>query len=383
MKNLSTLILFASAYLNLNAAVLTVSNTPTTVAQYSTIAAAMTAANPGDTIYVNPSGVSYGVVTITKSLVFIGSGAWPEGQAGARSTVNYFVLNNGTAALPNTLDGTVIKGFSIIGSGGFQIWAQGSASTLNNIIIEFNYFGTSGSYGIRLDYGHWTNVHSASNWIIRNNIGNVNVYDGQNNQVAMNNWLISNNVTRSGSMMGRHAASSGNLFANNIIYQQSSNDNPLRLIERFTLNNNIIYGGQNFGTGDIKNCVVSHNLFYGNYTQAGVIASSSSGTNNLYGTTNDPMFVQVGQIANLWNYNPTAPFTDFNLQTGSPAIGSGTNNSNMGIYSGSFPWMDNPAGQPRTYYPGARIPEIYEFTIPGVSIPNSTMQIQIKARNAN
>ncbi|HSY77149.1 MAG TPA: hypothetical protein VK890_09855, partial [Bacteroidia bacterium] len=48
----------------LSAHVITVSNNAVNVGQYTTVAAALTAANPGDTIYIMGSPTDYGTITI-------------------------------------------------------------------------------------------------------------------------------------------------------------------------------------------------------------------------------------------------------------------------------------------------------------------------------
>lgn len=347
-------------------AVLTVSNVPNSIAQYTTIAAAITAASAGDTIYVNPSNVGYGSVTVNKSLVLIGAGAWSEGQFGLRSTVSSFSLSNVAA------NGTVIKGFDITTPNCIS-----TTVAIQNITIESN----------RLQNIVFNNT--ANNIVIRNNLFHTNYPGTISGSSTCTNFLITNNIFRVTTTTGNiltlsSTANNGNLFANNIVHSSSTTVNPLRGAAYFTLVDNIIYGGAStLATDAIQNCNISHNLFFGNYTQGGVFHASSNGANNLFGNSFNPVFTEIGAIANMWAYAPTAPFTNFALPAGSPAIASGSNGANMGIYAGSFPWMDNPAGDSRRYYPGSRIPEVYEMVSPGVAAPNSTMQVQIKARNAN
>lgn len=349
-----------------NATVHTVSNVPNSIANFSTIAAAMTAASAGDTIYVQPSNVIYPTVTVTKSLVFIGAGAWPEGQTGQRSTIPSFSLTNVAAS------GTVIKGFELTSTTSIQ-----TTVVLSNLTFEYN----------RLISIAFSNA--INNVIIRNNMFHTNSTGVISGTSICTNVLVSNNIFRTTSTTGNiltlsNTSNNGNLFANNIVRHEAATVNPLRGARNFTIIDNIIYGGAStLATDAIQDCNISHNLFFGNYAQAGVFAVSSNGANNLFGTSFSDVFTEISAINNLWAYTPTAPFTNFNLPVGSPAIGSGTGGTNMGIYVGPSPWMDNPAGDARRYYPGVRIPEVYEFVSPGVAAPNSTMQIQIKARNAN
>lgn len=369
MKNLSAFILFASAYLNLNAAVLTVSNINNSIAQYTTVAAAITAANNGDTIYIHASGTSYGSVSVSKQLVFIGSGAWPEGQNGQRSTLSSFSLGSVAAS------GTVIKGFNIVGS----LAITTSTNNLDNVIVEQNRI--QGSINLNVSWG------GLSNWIIRNNLFvGGSIYSNHNNPTftSISNFVVANNIFH-GSGINHFAvnpSSSNNIFTNNIIYHPgSTSDNFLRLIKNTLITNNIIVGGANGPFNGIEDCTVSHNLFFGNYTSA-AIANSSTQANNIFGTTQSPQFIEVSESNTMAYYLPNSPFTDFHLQSTSPAVGAGTNGIDLGIYTGPFPWMDHPIGGARRYYPGPRMPEIYEVITNGVAAPNSTIQINIKARNA-
>src|ERR1043165_9792126 len=71
--------LFLSATFFAQATIRTVSNTPSTLAQFNTIQAAVNASNSGDTIYVNGSPNQYATFTLTnKQLVIIGPGWSPN-----------------------------------------------------------------------------------------------------------------------------------------------------------------------------------------------------------------------------------------------------------------------------------------------------------------
>jgi hypothetical protein len=56
----------------MHAAVFTVSNDPNAPAQYSSINTALGVANPGDTVMVYGSGISYGTVNVNRTVVLIG-----------------------------------------------------------------------------------------------------------------------------------------------------------------------------------------------------------------------------------------------------------------------------------------------------------------------
>src|SRR5688572_4938910 len=70
-------LLFASI---VQGAVLTVSNSVSNPGQYSSLPAAITAAQPFDTIYVHGTPASYGSINITQPLVIVGTGHHPSKQ---------------------------------------------------------------------------------------------------------------------------------------------------------------------------------------------------------------------------------------------------------------------------------------------------------------
>ena len=162
-------------------------------------------------------------------------------------------------------------------------------------------------------------------------------------------------------------------------------------MQGFSILDNIIYGGGSTNSTtsqQIQWCNISHNLFFGDYSEEGIIGNLSSGTNNIYGFANSPNFVDDTNFPtpmNDYNYtnNPQGPLPNLNLQETSPAVGSGFEGFDMGIYAGEFPWRDNPAGGARTYFPGVAMPEIYDMQVEGLTTPEGSFEIQIKARSAN
>ena len=104
--------LFLLVTLSANATIRTVSNSPsTTIAQFSTIQAAINASSSGDTVYVNGSPNNYASFTITnKKLLIIGPGWSPDKNSS-------FVAN--------------VPGCTITGSGSNNTELQGLVFTSN------------------------------------------------------------------------------------------------------------------------------------------------------------------------------------------------------------------------------------------------------------
>lgn len=96
-KFLSTLVL-SSAMLMAKANVLTVSNDNVNPGQYTSISAAMAAANAGDTLLIQGTPYNYGTITVTKGLVFIGAGHNPiDRQNTNPTTLDDIELQDGSA----------------------------------------------------------------------------------------------------------------------------------------------------------------------------------------------------------------------------------------------------------------------------------------------
>jgi len=106
---------------------------------YTTLSGAYASANPGDTIHIEPSGVSYGNLTIAKRVIILGNGYFlgtaeangnPNLQANtAPSLVDAITINNGA-------DGTIIKGLTFNGT--LSIAGTSAASRVSNFIISRN-----------------------------------------------------------------------------------------------------------------------------------------------------------------------------------------------------------------------------------------------------
>ena len=74
-KTIVTLVALCAA-MAVHATVLRVSNVSGSTAPYSTVQAALDAAQEGDTIMLDASGTDYGKITITKRIALIGPGFW-------------------------------------------------------------------------------------------------------------------------------------------------------------------------------------------------------------------------------------------------------------------------------------------------------------------
>src|ERR1700704_5792352 len=98
MKKFLSLIVILFFAFYANAIIRTVSNSPSTLAQFNTIQAAITASNSGDTVYVHGSPNAYAAFTITnKQLVIMGPGWSPNKNLPFTANVPGFTITGTTS----------------------------------------------------------------------------------------------------------------------------------------------------------------------------------------------------------------------------------------------------------------------------------------------
>ncbi len=318
-------------------------------ANYTSLQTAIDSASTGDTLYVSGSPLNYGTVYVNKQLVFIGAGYREIGAERYASKVTTFTLIDAKDALNNvisTSSGSVFTGF--LGN------ISSTTLGISNISIirnkgTFSYCGATNS--------------PAVNWIFINNIiTNINYYSYH---TYCNNFQILNNII-TGICYLQYSTAKNNLFLNSTAYITGS---------YITENNNIHHGAN---THTLNNSTIKNNLSYAS-------GSTTVNTSFDYATTNfdtnnvvnqDPKFVNVAV-----SISPSFDYAyDYHLQSSSPAIGAGTNGTDIGIYGGDYPF---PSGGPvplqTSALPG--IPQITDLQISNFVIPiDSALHIHIKAR---
>jgi len=158
-------------------AILIVDNNNGAPAPYSTITAAIAAANDGDTIYVQPSATTYGNFTINKRLIIIGGGAYPLKQ-------NTTTTKTGGILLEKASSGTIIMGFFIDGNTPYY-GIKANIDSLSNILI-------ANCYIIRgIQTGKGVNAWIIEGCVFANNGFAIDIISGSN-------LLIQNNIMSSG-----------------------------------------------------------------------------------------------------------------------------------------------------------------------------------------
>jgi hypothetical protein len=280
-----------------------VNNTPGVTADFTTAQAAHNAASAGDTIHLEPSANSYGNLSSSKRLTWLGTGVflnlYPDFQyssvTGRISSCEFYAGSEGSVFSAYT--DNCYLGASNINITRAYINGQLSIAGTSNNVISQSYITSALSI-----------TGSGSNNVITNCI--VSYISAS---TTLTSTIITNNVL---------SYNSPTTFDfNNAIFQ-----------------NNIIKGG--VPTYRFSNSNVSYNMSAGSNLPAG--------NNNLTGVN----------MATVFENNSGTADKDFLLRAGSPAIGAGFGGIDLGVYGGSTPFK--PALQPA-------IPAITNLSTPSSS----------------
>lgn len=315
-----------------------------TTALQDAIAAAATVA-PFDIIYVVPSTLAYGTITIDRGITIFGVGIRPNKDLSSKSLVGPVNLNSSDvrlSGLRGPTNGGVFIGFGL------------SNDTYSNITIENSYFRE-----IR-------QTNSAT--------------------LLLNNVLIRNNVIFNDGWQGIEFFATSNVtITNNVIYCERTSGS---LTGKTLMVFNNLFVGDGTSTSraiqECDNCVFDHNIFYGAYPALTSVSTSNVWDDNLsFGSSND-LFTDDGTYSNTSNspniesqdpsfVSMSANFTwtdarDFTLQAGSPALN--INGTDIGPSGGTTPFD----------FEGNLLPLIQTVTIPAIIPVGTDLPVNIKAK---
>ncbi len=286
--------------------VITVDNTPGTQADYDNLQTAISQAANGDIIYVHPSETNYGNINVDKPLTLIGYGHSDPLKKSMVTDIN----------LENLASNTKISGLLIDD----DILVK-TTNTLENVTIE-NCLVES---VVDIDDGGINNLIMRGNVIFQlgSTVSSSNTYT---------NALITNNIILNRFIVKNHQSTT---FKNNIFLNPTVQPIINQEDESGTLvvQNTIFYYNDSFNTDNPNNDGVSYSNCL-TFNLGGVPVTALVGQNNLNNV--DPLFVATNDDT---NFDPA--IDDYNLQTGSLAIGAGVNNENLGIFDGSGFVFDN------------------------------------------
>lgn len=337
-----------------SATVWTVSNDANRPAQFTTVQAAHDAASPGDTLLVTGSATNYAGVSMVKPLVIYGESIdgvdFPKTYI---SSIYFYRLNSSLSSSGSRVYGVHLGYVSFDGS--FNGASTGQR-TLNDIIIE----------RCRVNGGGISNYDGLSDVTFRNCLfQNGTLSMGYPQPIAISNLIFTNNVMDNFSFTTAYFNNqdyNGNVVFRNNLFINRTTGVFAGNMEEIVLENNIFYRCEPTG---LVNSTFNNNLSY--LCNANDLPYGTNvGSGNLVNVDPDlANYPALGGVAHSWGY-------DYSLQAGSPAIGTGTNGSDIGINSGNSPVAN--------LYKYAKIPAVTSLDIPVSSVPvGGTLQINIQA----
>ncbi|MBL0145566.1 MAG: hypothetical protein IPP48_07205 [Chitinophagaceae bacterium] len=359
MKQFFSFILMLMA-LAVQATVHTVSNSPTTLAQFNNIQTAVNAAANGDTIYIHGSPNAYFAFTQTnKQLVFIGPGWTPDKN------------------LPFTVS---IPGFTITGAGCANSEYQGlvftstisiNSSKPDNLRFIRNHFS---SLSMQITQGGIT----YSGYLFEGNLFDNSSVDASSsstyqNFLFQNNSFFENGTARDGNLSGFNNCINV-LFDHNLWYGPGSGTRNVTnaSVNRFMTFSNNIFVRRSFNTGRVLNSTFNNNITF------------NSGINNPW--ANDGNVNGVGNVENqdpqmanqtAVNAGTASSISDFSIAAG-PANNSGSDGKDMGFLFdavGSLNWANSR---------NSRFPRIFSMNVITPTVPaGGNVTINVDARISN
>jgi hypothetical protein len=269
---------------------------------FSNINSAIAAAVSGDTIYLEPSEINYGVLfTPSIKLTFIGPG---------------YLLNKN----PNTP-------FDKRSASVSSISIAGNSNSNGSRILGLEVKSPTGAYG------DISITSSLSNLEISNCIcSDIRVESGSTGR----GFLISNNIILNNLRGVGTTGFTSSIITNNIIWGsiiETDNDNIVK--------NNIIYGGASFLSKYFNNIIFQNNLAGFELNQTSRVFNNvcvgCTGTpiNNNFFTTAASTIFNVAEPRNLDDLRDDV----FQLPSTSPAKGKGVGGIDCGVFAGATPYV--------------------------------------------
>jgi len=306
----------------LNAAIITVSNGNNSIADYSDLQTALDNANPGDTIYIYGSDLTYGDITINQPIKLMGPGHNPEILNMNKAEIGNIVLETGAS-------GAVISG---IYQNQKNITA---ASGVNNVLVENNFIYSGNDI-------HWLYTVNNDNWIYRGNLfAGMDYYYSCKINLGPNddNWLISNNIFTGDIRLDSLNATT--IFSNNLFIRSddyySSDQEVFYRSSSSLIQNNIFVSTTNNSYWpyfeSCNTCTYNNNLTWSSFGGAidSIPGTDDSGSGNIIFT--NPAFVDFPTTEDFsFSYE-----FDVHLNDTSPAKFAGTDGTELGPYGGSSP----------------------------------------------
>ena len=331
----------------------TVSINPKIPAQYDDLQTAISLANANDIIYVHPAAENYDgtdSLLIDKPLTIIGGGFYNNSRTYAGEITKFNKIRimpvNGIVKIANLAANRIV--------------IEGNTNSAHeNLKIEY-------VYADRLDLEAEGQAFLCNSLHILNSILPL---------ISFENWIAIDETAKiniENNVIGQIANGGGVnlLIRNNLFNPAIFGKIALANLYNATIVNNIFYGndGENaIGTNTTDFCIYDRNLSY--QTSDGF----SGGTDNVIGSNNfnnrNPSFTSV---SGKWDTLERIIASNFALVQGSPAIGTGTEGTDIGIEGGAFPFTPRARyGHPhvnsiKVNNPVLGVSDTLRFTIEGI-----------------
>ncbi len=374
MKKLTTTLVLALVSCCVFATVRTVSNTPATLGQFSTIQAAIDASADSDTVYVYGSPNTYAGFTIQdKKLTVIGPGWAPDKNLPLLATVDGAAIRNSPAG--GSPDGSELQG--LIFSNTVRLSANNVAGDIvvNNLRIIRSQFNSGIIYDLAAA-GHLFEGNIFYNTINFNGSFTYQNFLFQNNMFFFLTCCISNMISNLNNVVNVR-------FDHNLFY--SSNNGGGGTVSVFggsnrflTLTNNI-FNQSNVGNN------VSFSTFNNNITN-NITLNVANATSNATPWSVNSNVDGGGNVANqnplmsdqtAINGNNGSALLNFTIASG-PANNSGSDGKDMGLLfdaTGSLNWTNSR---------NSRLPRIFSMNITTPTVtPGGNLSVTVDARKSN
>ncbi len=268
---------------------------------YTKLDSAILNAQDGDTLYLSGGGFSANI-PISKRLHLIGAGHNPDST---NATIATFISTN--LRLQNGADGGSMTGVSL---GTYSVWFEFGCI---NYFISRCIVSVSASQPVK-------------NLIISENI----IKSLQNFSLGSNNNLFSNNIIEGKPVLGTNTVFKNNLFLSDRLFGA-----PYQAFVMYVTSS--IFDNNIFLCWDWDNSTtyVTGNTFRNNLFVSGIDFNSGNnlGSGNIINQPAESIFKY--QSGTLYDYKQ-----DYHLKESSPGRNAGTDNKDIGIYGGQFPWKE-------------------------------------------
>lgn len=371
MKKLLILFSFMVFGLTVCATVRTVSNSPATLAQFTTIQAAVDASADSDTVYVYGSPNVYAAFNIVdKKITVIGPGWLPDKNLPLQALITSVNLRNSPAG--GSPDGSELHGLVFINAINLSQNAVSGDVGINNLRIIRCQFNSNieiplGSSGFLFEGNIFLSYVNFSTATYQN-------FLFQNNLFYFQSFFVINSLTNSVNVRFDH-----NLFMSN----NNSAGGTFAIFAtncRFITLTNNIFNQTNAGinlsfstfTNNITNNITLNSANAASNATPWAVNNNVDGGGNVANTS--PGMVDQTQV-NAGNLS--SPLLNFTIASG-PANNTGSDGKDMGLLfdaTGSLNWTNSR---------NSRLPRIFSMNITTPTVtPGGNLSVTVDARRSN